>query len=32
MKKIKKLVKPLAKKTVKLYGETHGGNCSCSGA
>ena len=32
MKKIKKLIKPVAKKVVKLYAESHGGNCSCSGA
>lgn len=32
MKTVKKLIKPQGKKTVKLYGESHGGNCSCSGS
>lgn len=30
--KMKKLVKPVRSKKVKLYGESHGGNCSCAGA
>lgn len=29
---MKKLVKPVAKKSVKLYGESHGGTCNCAGA
>lgn len=29
---MKKLVKPASVKKVKLYGETHGGNCNCAGA
>ena len=29
---MKKLKKPNIKKTVKLYGEAHGGNCNCAGA
>lgn len=28
----RKLKKPTKKSNVKLYGESHGGNCSCSGA
>lgn len=31
MKKTK-LVKPTKKAVVKMYGESHGGNCSCAGA
>lgn len=29
---MKKLRKPKVKNIVKLYGEGHGGNCSCAGA